>query len=63
MRGNLQVRFGRRAIREKGQVKLAPRPAPYLASTASKWGISQLDALRDLFNGRTWMPPGLEPSG
>jgi transposase len=32
-------------------------------STATKWGISQLDALRDLFNGHTWMPPGLEPSG
>jgi transposase len=32
-------------------------------STASKWGISKLDALRDLFNGHAWMPPGLEPSG
>jgi transposase len=32
-------------------------------STASKWGISKLDALRDLFNGRAWMPPGLEPAG
>jgi hypothetical protein len=32
-------------------------------STASKWGISKLDALRDLFNGNAWMPPGLEPSG
>jgi transposase len=32
-------------------------------STAAKWGISKLDALRDLFNGRTWLPPGLEPSG
>jgi transposase len=32
-------------------------------STATKWGISQLDALRDLFNGQAWMPPGLEPSG
>ena len=32
-------------------------------STAAKWGISKLDALRDLFNGRAWMPCGLEPSG
>jgi transposase len=32
-------------------------------STASKWGISTLDALRDLFNGHPWMPPALEPSG
>jgi transposase len=32
-------------------------------STAAKWGISKLGALRDLFNGRAWMPPGLEPSG
>ena len=32
-------------------------------STATKWGISKLDALRDLFNGQAWMPPGLEPSG
>ena len=32
-------------------------------STAAKWGISKLDALRDLFNGRTWLPPGLEPAG
>jgi transposase len=32
-------------------------------STASKWGISKLDALRDLFNGHPWMPPGLEPAG
>jgi len=32
-------------------------------STATKWGISKLDALRDLFNGHAWMPPGLEPSG
>jgi transposase len=30
-------------------------------STARKWGISKLDALRDLFNGRAWLPPGLEP--
>ena len=31
-------------------------------STAAKWGISKLDALRDLFNGRAWLPPGLEPA-
>jgi transposase len=32
-------------------------------STAAKWGISKPDALRDLFNGRAWLPPGLEPAG
>ncbi len=32
-------------------------------STATKWGIPKLDALRDLFNGHPWMPPGLEPAG
>jgi transposase len=32
-------------------------------STAVKWGISKLDALRDLFNGHPWLPPGLEPAG
>jgi transposase len=32
-------------------------------STAAKWGISTLDALRDLFNGHAWLPPGIEPSG
>ena len=32
-------------------------------STATKWGVSKLDALRDLFNGHAWFPPGLEPSG
>ena len=26
-------------------------------STAAKWGISKLDALRDLFNGTPWIPP------
>lgn len=31
-------------------------------STASKWNISKLDALRDLFNGRAWLPPGPEPA-
>jgi transposase len=32
-------------------------------STAAKWGLSKLDALRDLFNGHAWLPPGIEPSG
>ncbi len=32
-------------------------------STAAKWGISKLDALRDLFGGHAWFPPGLEPAG
>ena len=32
-------------------------------STAAKWGITKLNALRDLFNGHTWKPPGLEPAG
>ena len=32
-------------------------------STAVKWGISKLDALRDLFKGHAWLPPGLEPAG
>ena len=31
-------------------------------STAAKWGISKLDALRALFN-TPWTPPALEPSG
>ena len=31
-------------------------------STAAKWGISKLDALRSLFNGHTWLPPALEPA-
>ncbi len=31
-------------------------------STAAKWGISKLDALRSLFNGQAWLPPGLEPA-
>ena len=30
-------------------------------STATKWSIDKLDALRALFTGSTWMPPGLEP--
>jgi transposase len=32
-------------------------------STAAKWEISKLDALRDLFNGTPWIPPGLQPAG
>jgi transposase len=32
-------------------------------STAAKWGISKLDALRALFNGHAWLPPSLEPTG
>jgi transposase len=32
-------------------------------STAAKWGISKLDVLRDLFSGRAWLPPAIEPSG
>jgi transposase len=32
-------------------------------STAAKWGVSKLDALRGLFNGTAWIPPGLEPAG
>lgn len=31
-------------------------------STAAKWGMTKLNALRDLFNGNPWQPPGLEPS-
>jgi transposase len=31
-------------------------------STAAKWGISKLNALRDLFNGHAWIPPALEPA-
>ena len=32
-------------------------------STAAKWGSKKLDALRALFNGNAWLPPGLEPTG
>jgi transposase len=32
-------------------------------STAAKWGISKLDALRGLFSGHAWLPPGLDPAG
>jgi transposase len=31
-------------------------------STAAKWGIPKIDALRGLFNGNPWMPDGLEPA-
>jgi transposase len=31
-------------------------------STAAKWGISQLDALRDLFNGHAWLPASPQPA-
>jgi transposase len=31
-------------------------------STAGKWGIPKIDALRGLFNGQPWMPDGLEPA-
>jgi transposase len=31
-------------------------------STAAKWGIDKLDALRQLFAGQPWSPPGLEPT-
>ena len=30
-------------------------------STAAKWGIPKIDALRGLFQGNPWMPPGIEP--
>jgi transposase len=30
-------------------------------STAAKWGVTKIDALRGLFNGNPWMPPGIEP--
>jgi transposase len=32
-------------------------------STAAKCGITKLDALRDLFRGHLWKPPGLQPAG
>jgi transposase len=32
-------------------------------STADKWGITKIDALRGLFNGNPWIPPALQPSG
>jgi len=30
-------------------------------STATKWGITKIDALRGLFNSNPWMSPGIEP--
>jgi transposase len=30
-------------------------------STATKWGIAKIEALRGLFNGNPWTPPGIEP--
>jgi hypothetical protein len=38
------------------------RRRPVLTVHRRKWGISKLDALRDLFNGHAWLPPGIEPS-
>ncbi|HZV09062.1 MAG TPA: transposase [Novosphingobium sp.] len=32
-------------------------------STAAKWGIEALDALRSLYSGDPWIPPGLQPAG
>jgi transposase len=29
--------------------------------TATKWGITKIDALRGLLNGNPWMPAGIEP--
>jgi len=37
-----------------------PRVATYL-STAAKWGIDTLDALRQLFTTGPWLPPALTP--
>jgi transposase len=31
-------------------------------STAAKWGIPKIDALRGLFSGNPWMPTGIEPA-
>lgn len=31
-------------------------------STAAKWGIPKIDALRGLFSGNPWMPDGIEPA-
>ena len=30
-------------------------------STASKWGITKLDALRQLFTTGPWLPPAIAP--
>jgi len=32
-------------------------------STATKWGITIIDALRSLFTGHPWIPPALQPDG
>ena len=32
-------------------------------STAAKWGITRIDALRSLFTGNPWIPPALQPPG
>ena len=32
-------------------------------TTATRWGISKIDALRRLFNGHPWIPPALQPDG
>jgi transposase len=32
-------------------------------STATKWGITTIDALRGLFTGHPWIPPALQPDG
>ena len=32
-------------------------------TTATRWGISTIDALRRLFNGHPWIPPALQPDG
>jgi transposase len=32
-------------------------------STAARCGITKLDALRGLFHGDAWKPPGLQPAG
>jgi transposase len=34
----------------------------YLA-TATRWGLSKIDALRRLFHGHPWIPPALQPDG
>ena len=31
-------------------------------STATKWGIAKLDALRQLFTTGPWLPPAIEPA-
>jgi transposase len=55
------LRFATRPDLDNGLAEFAIVQS-YL-STAAKWGISKLDALRSLFNGNAWLPPGLEPTG